>query len=275
MRYVALALLVGCHGTNPSIEVDAAAEPDAANCVWSPPVELTEFSDFTAERDPTETADLLELYYTGDGAAGEIMFASRATVDAPFVRQPRPSFDDPDAVDASPVVSADGLHMVFTSDRSGTLDVYETTRATRDASWSVPAPALVRVPGPLVANGIGMTADAHYLVAHIEDSPSSSLAYCFIRQTLDEAFSGNCDELYTMPAPALDDSLSAIYYNCGTGICARPLAKTITAWKLPGAEEHVAMGTSSGAADPWVEPGGNTILFAADHSLFRTTRSCN
>jgi len=274
MRYVALAFLLGCHGTSPGVEVDAAS-PDAS-CVWSQPIELTELSDAATERDPTETADLLELYYTSDAAPGEILFASRTSVDQPFVPQALPSFDDPLAVDGSPVVSADGLHLVFTSDRSGTLDVYESTRPSRAASWSVPAPALTRVPAPLRGDGIGMTADAHYLVANIDfGGPSDPLAYCFIRQTLDEPFSGNCDELYLMPSPALDDALSTIYYNCDNGICARPLAKTIIAWKVPGTEEHVAMGTPSGAADPWVEPGGDTILFAADHSLFRTTRSCN
>ena len=119
--------------------MDAPLAPDAASCVWSPAVELPEFADVAVERDPTETADRLELYYTGDGAVGEILFASRTSVDAPFVHQPLPAFDDPYAIEASPVVSADGLHIVFTSDRTGTLAIYESTRASRDASWSAAA----------------------------------------------------------------------------------------------------------------------------------------
>ena len=264
MRFLALALLVGCHGANPSVDVDASA---SARCVWSPPVELTEFSDSTAERDPTETGDLLEIYYT-DGN-GEIQFASRTSVDVPFVHGALPSFDDPNAIDSSPVISADGLRVVFTSDRGGTLAAYESTRPSRDATWSVPQLALGGGTWTLGAGGLGMTTDALNVVFQLD-----SAAHCFTRRSTTELFMPNCDDLFVMPSPAFDDAYTTVYYNCGTGICARPL----TAWpdfKTPGAEQHVAMGTATGAADPWVEPDGDTILFAADHSLFRTTRSCN
>jgi hypothetical protein len=268
MRYLALALLVGCHGSNRSIEIDAPAAPDAASCVWSPPVELTEFSDAAIERDPTETADRLELYYASN-PAGAIQFASRASADAAFERQPLPSFDDPAATESSPVISADGLHIVFTSDRSGTLAIYESTRASRDTSWSAPELALGGGPWMVGTGGIGMTTDGLNLVFELETS-----AHCFTRHETDKPFMPNCNDLFVMPSPAFDDAFTTIYYNCASGICARSLI----AWpnfKTPDdVEEHVATGTPSGAADPWVEPGGDTILFAADHSLFRTTRTC-
>jgi hypothetical protein len=267
VKYLALALLVGCRGSNPSIEVDASA---TASCVWSAPVELTEFSDAATEREPTETGDRLELYYTADDTVGEIMFASRASVDAPFVRQTLPSFDDPVAIESSPVISADGLHIVFTSDRGGTLAIYESTRPSRDASWSAPQVALGGGTWTIGAGGIGMTTDGLNVVFELDTS-----AHCFTRRATDMPFMPNCDDLFVLPSPAFDDAYTTVYYNCGSGVCARSL----TAWpsfKTPtNVEEHVAMGTSSGAADPWVEPGGDTILFAADHSLFRTTRSCN
>jgi hypothetical protein len=275
MRYLAFVVLVGCHGTSPSVEVDAPAAPDAPSCVWSPPVELTEFSDFAAERDPTETGDRLELYYSGEGAYGEILFASRASVDEPFVHRGLPSFDDPNAVDASPVISADGLRIVFTSDRSGKLEAYESTRTSRDASWSAPQLAVRQLPGTnttVGAGGIGMTTDALALVYQLDWDGTTS---CFTRKDIDQPFNPNCDDEYVMPSPAFDDAYTAIYYNCGTGICSRPMLPWPT-FKYPGnSEEHVAMGTPSGAADPWIEPGGDTILFAADRSLFRTTRACN
>jgi hypothetical protein len=269
MRYLALAVLVGCHGANPGVEVDAAAAPDAASCVWSVAGELTEFADAAVEHDPTETADRLELYYTGDGAYGEILFASRTSVDAPFVRQPLPAFDDPDAVESSPAISGDGLLLVFASDRGGRLAIYESTRASRDASWSAPQPALGGGTWEVGAGGIGMTTDALDVVFPLETS-----LHCFTRHGTDQPFMPNCDDLFVMPSPAFDDAYTTIYYNCSTGICARPLTSWPT-FKTPGAEQHLAIGTASGAADPWVEPGGDTILFAADHSLFRTTRVCN
>jgi hypothetical protein len=266
MRYLALALWVGCHGSSPSVEVDASA---AASCVWSPPVELTEFSDSAAERDPTETGDRLELYYTADSADGEILFASRDSVDVPFVQRALPGFDDPNAIDSSPVISADGLHVVFTSDRSGKLDVYESTRTSRDASWSVPELALGGGTWTVGTGGIGMTTDASTVVFQLD-----ATAHCFTRHDPSTPFMPNCDDLFAIPSPAFDDAYTTVYYNCGSGICTRPMI----AWpqfKIPGEEHHVAMGTTNGAADPWIEPGGDTILFAADHSLFRTTRSCN
>jgi Tol biopolymer transport system component len=48
---------------------------------------------------------------------------------------------DATANDIQPNVRADGLEVVFTSNRSGTLgaqDVWAATRSTLDASWSAP-----------------------------------------------------------------------------------------------------------------------------------------
>ena len=102
------------------------------------------------------------------------------------------------------------------------------------------------------------------------------ILYCFTRRDTTKPFMPNCDDQFVMPSPAFDDAYTTIYYNCGTGMLRTPVQSCGRLSSMPGdLEEHVAMGPPSGSFDPWVEPGGNTILFAAEHSLFRATRVCN
>ncbi|HEX7701641.1 MAG TPA: hypothetical protein VF403_12980, partial [Kofleriaceae bacterium] len=142
MKTLALAVLVGCSGPHES----ATDAPPVVSCTWSPSIELAEFGDGAVERDPTEPADLLELYYTSDASPGDILFATRESADAPFVVQPLPSFDIAGAINMSPAISADGLRLVFVNDRGASAIVYETSRATRTSPWSTPQAVLSQWP---------------------------------------------------------------------------------------------------------------------------------
>lgn len=117
MRYVALALLIGCGDHATPLGADASGAD--ASCTWDPPIELTEFGDAVIEHQPAESADGRELWFVTGDAPREISYAARASLDAPFVVQPLPAFDDPGADDTDPAISADGLHLTFASNRHG------------------------------------------------------------------------------------------------------------------------------------------------------------
>jgi WD40-like Beta Propeller Repeat len=267
MRTLALALLVGCSGSHDGVSTDA---PSAESCTWSPAIELAEFGDAAVERDPTEPADLLELYYTSDASPGDILFATRASTDAPFVTQPLPSFVTEGAIDMSPALSADGLRLMFVNDRGASAMVYETSRATRTSPWSTPQPVLSQWP---VDVGAGITMSADGLKVFAQLNPDGVL-FNFVRTATDRPFAPDNNLISVMPSPAVDDANTAIYYNCGASVCMRPMQNTGPYDSSVGDEQPVAMGTASGAHDPWVEAGGNTVVFAAEHSLYRAMKSC-
>ena len=265
MKALALAVMVGCSGSHEAVSVDA---PLAPSCTWSPAIELAEFGDGAVERDPTEPADLLELYYTSDASPGDILFARRASADTPFVMQPLPSFVTEGAIDMSPAISADGLRLMFVDDRGASAIVYETARATRSSPWSTPQSVL----SGSVDVGAGITMSADGLRVFVQLIGYDVLVD-FIRTTTDRPFAPDNNLISVMPSPAVDDSNTAIYYNCGVSVCMRPMQTTGVNSRV-GDEQPVAMGTASGARDPWVEAGGSTVVFAAEHSLYRATKSC-
>jgi hypothetical protein len=276
MKALALAVLVGCSGSHDAVSVDA---PAVASCTWSPAIELAEFGDAAVERDPTEPADLLELYYTSNASPGDILFAARASADAPFVMQPLPSFDIAGAIDMSPAISADGLHLVFVNDRGANAIVYETSRATRTSPWSTPAPVNSLWPdvgaGIPVDVGAGITMSADGLKMFVELANYGGVLVNFVRATPDRPFAPDTNFQSAMLSPAIDDADTAIYYNCGTSVCMRALQSNDFDFTGVGDEQPVAMGPATGTHDPWVEAGGDSIVFAAEHSLYRATKTCS
>ena len=95
--------------------------------------------------DPSPTGDLLEPYVDSDrpgaGAAmGDIWVARRGSTADPFGAPALVTELASTADDTTPEVSADGLTMYFSSDRSsaGDRDIYITTRPDRGSSWATP-----------------------------------------------------------------------------------------------------------------------------------------
>jgi hypothetical protein len=269
MKALALALLVGCSGSHEAVSADA---PAVASCTWSPAIELAEFGDAAVERDPTEPADLLELYYTSDASPGEILFATRASTDAPFVAQPLPSFNIAGAIEMSPAITADGLRLVFVNDRGANATVYETSRVTRTSPWSAPQSLLGDY---FVHVGAGITMSADGLKVFVPLSAyEDDVLLDFVRTATDRPFAPGDNMIFAMLSPAVDDADTTIYYNCGASVCMRRLQSDDYNYTNISDEQPVAMGPASGAHDPWVEAGGDTVVFAAEHSLYRATKSC-
>ncbi|HEX7701675.1 MAG TPA: hypothetical protein VF403_13150, partial [Kofleriaceae bacterium] len=122
-----------------------------------------------------------------------------------------------------------------------------------------------------VGAGITMTADSLTLFAQLVSY--DDVLVDFVRTSTDRPFAPDNNLISAMLSPAVDDANTAIYYNCAASVCMRPL-QIVGFDSRVGDEQPVAMGPASGAHDPWVEAGGNTVVFAAEHSLYRATKSC-
>ncbi len=93
---------------------------------------------------PTTRGDLLEIFWLEKNPY-YIYRATRTAVDQPFVTDPNiVSFSevagDPNVFNDDPALTADGLEVIFISNRDATSTKYAyiATRPTVDASWSTP-----------------------------------------------------------------------------------------------------------------------------------------
>jgi hypothetical protein len=98
------------------------------------------------EQTPSISADGLELYFRSTRAGGgfDIWVTTRATTDDPWgtpVSLGPKVNRSPWVWDSCPSISADGLSLFFVSERfggEGGLDIWVTTRPTKDESWAEP-----------------------------------------------------------------------------------------------------------------------------------------
>lgn len=128
---------------------------------------LVALTTSSTDRDPSLTADKLELFFQSNRSEGPFMVSVRASVDD--------EFPEPVAIDVlnlpgstenrSPEISGDGLRITFTALASGDTvrRLYTSSRPNRDAQdWAVPtlAPGLESVQ----VNGATVTDDETLLI---------------------------------------------------------------------------------------------------------------
>lgn len=117
----------GAAGRN--IEVFAASRASRAD-PWSGVTTLDALNTTASDGDAMLTDDKLSVFFYSTGVGlGDLFFATRPDPSAPFgARQPIAELDTPDAVEQDPWISPDGHHLFFSSNRSGTFAIYESTR---------------------------------------------------------------------------------------------------------------------------------------------------
>ena len=149
-----LLALAAC-GPTPSSTVDATG--DVAGCTGQ---------DFTigealggvlgGAQDPGATSNPLELWFSRTGIVPtyDLATATRASQTATFDAQ-ADFAQNSSTIDRDPTLSADGLALVFISDRDGTLRAYESRRATTTDAFAPPT----SFPIGSVDNGVELSAD--------------------------------------------------------------------------------------------------------------------
>ncbi len=109
------------------------------------PVLLSQLSSTGTDDDPTLTGDLLELYFSTNGRAGqggdEIWRSTRASTLDPW-GAPAPVAElNSSANEETPGVARDGLTIWFASDRPGSIgdyDIWVAQRPSRNHAWGPP-----------------------------------------------------------------------------------------------------------------------------------------
>jgi hypothetical protein len=114
---------------------DAGSLPDAGLPTFETPILIAELSTVTVD-DPTLRADLLEIYFN----RGSDIYTSTRSAPGRAWADPTPVDELNSAgTDTSPELSPDGLTIYFASARSGSLDIWSSTRMTVTERWSAPA----------------------------------------------------------------------------------------------------------------------------------------
>lgn len=106
-----------------------AERPNAA-VAFGTPVPVTEVNTGSSDGNPMLSADGLELFINSDRSTNnELYVATRAsTADAFGLPVPIAELNDPAADDQDPWISPDGRTLYFTSDRAGTVQLWQSSR---------------------------------------------------------------------------------------------------------------------------------------------------
>jgi hypothetical protein len=91
-------------------------------------------------RHPVLTGDELELVGIAEGRNGQLVSCRRAARDDAFPAPTPISALDGQLNPKSPWVSPDGLTLVFQRTSGATVELVTSTRPSRDAAWTAPAP---------------------------------------------------------------------------------------------------------------------------------------
>jgi hypothetical protein len=107
-----------------------AAARETAVAPWSPPQQVGELASSSADGDGMVTADLRTVYfYSTRTGEGDLYVATRGSPTGSLgPPQPIAELNTPDFVEQDPWISPDQRHLFFSSDRSGQMAIYESSR---------------------------------------------------------------------------------------------------------------------------------------------------
>jgi Tol biopolymer transport system component len=126
-----MMIFASLRGT-PDFHLFSASRPDPS-APWEQVDELVEINSAWQDRDPAVFNQGRGLIFTsrrtGQGRTADLFHVSRSDVSMPFVAAPEAITDlNTDTWEGDPWISANGQHLLFVSDRSGTSRIYEARR---------------------------------------------------------------------------------------------------------------------------------------------------
>lgn len=159
--------------------------------------------------DPSATSDPLELWFARSGIVPtyDIEGARRASTSSAF-DTPIDFTENSTASDRDPQLTADGLAIVFLSERDGGWHAYEAHRSSAAAAFD--APARIELPAGSADGGIELSGDG--LALYITDATGD--LRCATRTTRDAAFGAPSDVLASgIQSPTLSADQLELYYG--------------------------------------------------------------
>lgn len=136
---LAMLVLAGCGRVAFDPVHDASAVACASFGPWSTPSELVTASTSVDDYGPTLSADNLTIYFQSGAGPRDIYMASRASEADPFDPPVVVSALSSPAHEQGPTLSTDELTLYFGSDRTGSMRLYRSTRATTSDLFGSPS----------------------------------------------------------------------------------------------------------------------------------------
>lgn len=268
-----LVLVTGCGRLGFALE---QADTDALVSDAAPPWQLVEsWSLASSSDDPSLSDDLLVLAF--NTSSSELQIATRPTVSSPW-SAPAPIVElaATGARESTPELSADGLAIVFASDRTGDFDIWSATRASRSATWSAP----IRVealstsgtdhPGQMTSDGLVTVKDIGGGSGELYLAARASAAVPWDPPVLlTEVNSAGDDE-----SPALSaDGLELYFDSDRSGTYALYVARRASRAEPFGAPVPIAELAGTGNAyDPWLSADGHHLVYAQGGEIIHVAR---
>jgi hypothetical protein len=268
LRYVRLVnrglllVLAACGPTSSTVD---AVTGDVPGCAGS---------DFTlGERlggvlggghDPGAMSSALELWYSRTGIVPtyDIAIATRTSDTGTFDAESDFAHNS-SAVDRDPSLSADGLVLVFISDRDATLRAYESRRASATDAFS--PPSMFPITG--VDNGVELSADG--LTMYFADDRRDLRA---VRRSDRNSPFGAASEILAQNVehPTLTADELEVYYSRSdtSNLFRRTRRNPMAAFDD---DEKLVFGDAS---EPDVTPDGQRLYVVLNGNVWFLTRSC-
>ncbi len=277
-----LLLVAGCG----RIAFDAGS-PDGgstAACArfgpWSTPVQATTVSSARNEFGPALSADGLEVVFhrdRGSGSGGYDLFRATRPDRASDFGDPVPLTDlSSPQNEENATLSADGLTIYFTSDRTGSTRVYRSNRPDHTSPFAAPTrlDALGELEGPeLSADGTELFGSRHtashdlYRVTELASAnPVSERLTSLSNDTRDEFF------------PTISADGLTLYYEIGVMHIHRAQRASISD-EFIYEEMDTTFSSAEDDTDPSLSHDGHTFMFSsrrggAQFDLFISQRDC-
>ena len=216
--------------------------------------------------DPAERGDHLQAWYVKTNISTYGIFtARRVATTVAYSGEVVESFTNALHDDVDPNVTADGLDLVFASNRGGSgYLAYEATRATPDAAFSVAklVSGLETVALATSPNGaIGLSRDG--LTAYVPTTDSTLVRV--MRPNREAPFAMMSSFGFGANFPTFSASELELFYNCNGGVCVRTRLTTAASF---GPEVVFAAG-----ADPALV-GDDLEMLYTNPNIVRITRTC-
>jgi hypothetical protein len=257
---------------------DGPADAPVALGPFDPPQPITELDAAGQNDDPSLTGDQLEIIFcrTLIAGNGDIWHATRASVTDPFGTPTAVTELNASGNENTPDISADGLTIYFSSDRGGNVDVWTSTRTTRQDAWGPPS-TIVELSSVRQDVGLHVTSDGLRAVLN-RDPGGSSIWDLFLatRPTTTAAW-GAPVAITELNTSARDsdgwlspDHLELWFASDETGTAGQRdlwIARRATEAAMFDPPVRVTeVSSTADDVDPWLSPDRRTLVFASTRS---------
>lgn len=248
-----------------------SGDPDSKCGPWSTPMMVEGFEDGPWERGPTQRADRREVMFAryevvGSVFNGQLWGSARGSTSVPFGPEGSlVALNDPMGDDLDPSLSADGLVLMFTSNRTGMWQAFEARRPNVGTPFS--PPVLAAGLESLAITGSELTSDG----LGVYFSMGGRL-WVARRATLGQNFQAPTELGFAGDGPSISADEREIYYGRLLAMFVRRRASVTD----PFAEEtELVVSGAFGTSAPELSQDGTELLIIVSDQLSRVTRTCD